>query len=103
MTERALLGDIGGTNARFALASKNLLGPITTFEVAKYPQFMDALAVFLETVSAPVTHAVIAVAGPIIGQRAKLTNQAWIIDADELKNSLGLQARIVNDFHAVAL
>ena len=103
MTERALLGDIGGTNARFALASKNLLGPITTFEVAKYPQFMDALAVFLETVSAPVMHAVIAVAGPVIGQRAKLTNQAWTIDADELKNSLGLQARIVNDFQAVAL
>jgi glucokinase len=103
LTERALLGDIGGTNARFALASKNSLGPITTFEVAKYPQFMDALAVFLETVSAPVTHAVIAVAGPVIGQRAKLTNQAWTIDADELKNSLGLQTRIVNDFQAVAL
>jgi glucokinase len=103
MTERALLGDIGGTNARFAVASKNSLGPITTFEVAKYPQFMDALATFLETVSRPVTHAVIAVAGPIIGQRAKLTNQAWTIDAGELKNSLGLQARIVNDFQAVAL
>ena len=103
MTKCVLLGDIGATNARFALASKDVLGPVTTFEVAKYPQFMDALAVFLEKVSVPITRAVIAVAGPIVGQRAKLTNQAWTIDADELKSSLGLQARIVNDFSAVAL
>ena len=101
--KRVLLGDIGATNARFALASKDALGEVRSFEVAKYPLFMDALAVFLKEVRHPVTHAMIAVAGPIVEQRAKLTNQAWIIDADELKSSLGLQARIINDFQAVAL
>lgn len=98
-----LLGDIGATNARFALASKDVLGQIRTFEVAKYPQFEDALTIFLDEVGLPVTDAAIAVAGPVVQQHAKLTNQAWTIDAGELKTSFGLAARIINDFRAVAL
>jgi glucokinase len=64
---------------------------------------MDALAVFLEECSSPITSAVIAVAGPVVEQRAKLTNQAWTIDADQIGRSLGMQARIINDFQTVAL
>jgi glucokinase len=103
LAKHVLLGDIGATNARFALASKDVLGQVTTFEVVKYPKFMDALTGFLDEVGLPITHAAIAVAGPVVGQHAKLTNQAWTIDADELKTSLGLKARIINDFRAVAL
>jgi glucokinase len=103
LAKRALLGDIGATNARFALASKDELGQVTSFEVAKYPQFMDALAVFLEESSSPIRSAVIAVAGPVVEQHAKLTNQAWTINADELERSLGVHVRIINDFQAVAL
>jgi glucokinase len=103
LAKRALLGDIGATNARFALASKDELGQVSSFEVARYPQFMDALAVFLEECSSPITSAVIAVAGPVVEQHAKLTNQAWTINADELERSLGVNARIINDFQAVAL
>jgi glucokinase len=99
---RVVLGDIGATNARFALASENGLGQVKTFEVAKFPQFTDALDVFLKDVSSP-TRAIFAVAGPIVEGRAKLTNQSWIIDADELKSTLGLQTQIINDFQAVAL
>lgn len=51
----------------------------------------------------PIKDAAIAVAGPVVQQRAKLTNQAWTIDAGELKTSFGLEARIINDFRAVAL
>jgi glucokinase len=103
LEKRVLLGDIGATNARFALASKDVLGQVRSFEVAHYPQFKDAVAVFLEEVSSPVTCAMIAIAGPVVEQRAKLTNQAWTIDADELKRSFGIQARVINDFRAVAL
>ncbi|MGA9007726.1 MAG: glucokinase [Xanthobacteraceae bacterium] len=103
MAKHVLLGDIGATNARFALASKDVLGQIRTFEVAKYPQFEDALTIFLDEVGLPVTDAAIAVAGPVVQQHAKLTNQAWTIDAGELKTSFGLAARIINDFRAVAL
>ena len=103
MVKRVLLGDIGATNARFALASNGALGEVRSFEVAEYPRFIDALAIFLEEVSSSITHAVIAVAGPVVEQRAKLTNQAWTIDADELESTFGLRARIINDFQAVAL
>ena len=103
MAKHVLLGDIGATNARFALASKDVLGQVRTFEVAKYPQFEDALTLFLDEVGLPVTDAAIAVAGPVVQQHAKLTNQAWTIDAGELKTSFGLEARIINDFRAVAL
>jgi glucokinase len=103
LAKHVLLGDIGATNARFALASKDVLGQIRTFEVAKYPQFEDALTLFLDEVGLPVTDAAIAVAGPVVQQHAKLTNQAWTIDAGELKTSFGLAARIINDFRAVAL
>jgi glucokinase len=103
LVKLVLLGDIGATNARFALASKDKLGEVRSFEVGQYPQFMDALGVFLKEVSSPITHAVIAVAGPVVEQCAKLTNQAWTIDADELESTFGLRARIINDFQAVAL
>jgi glucokinase len=103
LAKHVLLGDIGATNARFALASKDVLGQVRTFEVAKYPQFEDALTLFLDEVGLPVEDAAIAVAGPVVQQHAKLTNQAWTIDAGELKTSFGLAARIINDFRAVAL
>jgi glucokinase len=64
---------------------------------------MDALAVFLKEVGSPIAQAVFAVAGPIVEGRAKLTNHSWVIDGDELKGTFGLQAQIINDFHAVAL
>lgn len=102
LVKRVLLGDIGATNARFAIASKDVLGQVRSFQVAKFPQFTDALAVFLKEVSPP-THAIFAVAGSITGGCAKLTNHSWIIDAEELKNTLGLQTQIINDFRAVAL
>jgi glucokinase len=103
LAKHVLLGDIGATNARLAVASKDVLGQVRTFEVAKYPQFEDALTLFLDEVGLPVTDAAIAVAGPVVQQHAKLTNQAWTIDAGELKTSFGLEARIINDFRAVAL
>jgi glucokinase len=103
LARRVLLGDIGATNARFVIASEGKLGTVRSFEVARFASFADALAAFLKEVSVTIVSAVIAVAGPVKGQRAVLTNHSWIVDADELKTSFGLRARIVNDFYAVAI
>src|SRR5262245_49628059 len=46
--EYALLGDIGATNARLALLSKGLLGPIERFTVAEFARFTDLVDAFLE-------------------------------------------------------
>jgi glucokinase len=42
-----LLGDIGATNARFALLANGVLGAVSTFEVAKFARFADVVAIYL--------------------------------------------------------
>jgi glucokinase len=103
--EQTLLGDIGATNARFSLLANGTLGPVTTFEVARYARFPDVVAVYLNMHrdQMPVTRALLAAAGPVEGERSKLTNCSWIIDADELRRTFRLaEVRVVNDFAATA-
>src|SRR5262249_21563945 len=47
--------------------------------------------------------ALLAIAGPVKGERVALTNSSWVIDIRELQTVFDLQVRIVNDFEAVAL
>ena len=100
-----LLGDIGATNARFALLANGELGAVTSFEVAKFARFADVVAIFLKDRCREfrVKHALLAIAGPVKGQRSILTNRCWVIDALELRATFNLRAQIVNDFEAVAL
>ena len=44
--EHTVLGDIGGTNARFAVLNGDRLGPIEHLAVRDYMHFADALAAF---------------------------------------------------------
>jgi glucokinase len=45
----------------------------------------------------------LAVAGPVEGERAVMTNCPWVIDAAELRRLLGVPAvRVINDFEATA-
>ncbi|RIK96678.1 MAG: glucokinase [Proteobacteria bacterium] len=102
---RTVLGDIGGTNARFALVTDGEIGLVETLAVAGYPDFEEALAAFLahHRDETPVSGAMFAVAGAVAANRSMLTNSGWIIDAARLKDRFGLQsARVVNDFEAVA-
>jgi glucokinase len=100
-----LLGDIGATNARFALLTDGTVGPLTWIEVARYPRFDEAVTHLLQAQyrGTRVTGAVLAVAGPIEGGRSILTNSGWIVDARELRERFGFAAaRVVNDFEATA-
>src|SRR5271156_5533192 len=99
-----LLGDIGATNARFALLANGELGRVRTFNVGDFAWFDDVVAAFLEDPAGQVraSHALIAVAGPVEGTHCVLTNCSWLIDAHELRKTFGLAARIVNDFEATA-
>ena len=80
-TEPTLLADIGATNARFSLLANGVLGPVVNFEVAGFARFADAVADFLKTNGDQAPRAaLLAVAGPVEGNRARLTNCPWIID-----------------------
>jgi len=104
--EHMLLGDIGATNARLALLSNGVLGPINSFTVAEFPRFMDAVNAFLDCrcrqLSVP--EALLAVAGPVDKDRCVLTNCPWTIDAPELCAAFGFaKVHLFNDFEATAL
>jgi glucokinase len=103
--KRVLLGDIGATNARFALLSEGVLGPVSNFTVANFPNFTDAVDAFLDGDYRSRTghEAVLAIAGPVNAGRCILTNCSWIIDQHELCRAFGFaKVRLCNDFEAVA-
>ena len=107
MNEQALLiGDIGGTNARFALASSDHVGftkPLT-LNCADFPSPIAAMRQYLDEVSAPDPGAVcLAAAGPVIDEAIKVTNNHWTLSADEIRRDLGVdRVELLNDFAAVA-
>jgi glucokinase len=100
-----LLGDIGGTNARFALLTSQQLGQIKRVTVADYPTVGDAIAAFLSRDGSPqgIVGAFLAVAGPTNGERCAIVNSSWIVDGAALRASFGFSTvRLINDFEALA-
>ncbi len=100
-----LVGDVGGTNARFARASDGIIRNRRNYAVPEYVTFYDALRRYLnETGGADgCTSIAIGVAGPVDGGYVKLTNAPWIIDAKEAGRLLGgVPTELVNDLQAVA-
>src|SRR5436309_7561771 len=102
--ELVLLGDIGATNARLALFKDGALGPVEWMAAAEFAQFLDAVEAFLAKRGRPaVGTAMVAVAGPVEANRARMTNRGWVIDGAELSAQFRLRgARILNDFEATA-
>jgi glucokinase len=101
-----LIGDIGGTNARFAIAEGGKYRELRHVEVDHYPSLHDALSDYLEVV--PQTErarlsGALAIAGPVLGDRISMTNKAWSFSVDDLRQSLHLGSlKVVNDFAATA-
>jgi len=107
MHDRSLLiGDIGGTNARFALASSDEVGLASamTLQCADFETSVAAIRHFLEAVSAPTPAAVcLAAAGPVIEESVSVTNNHWTLSTAELRNELGTdRVQLLNDFEAIA-
>lgn len=97
-----LIGDIGGTQARFALTEGGQFGTVVTQRVADHATPLHAMRAALAGLG-PADDAILAIASPIEGDHARLTNGAWIFDAPSLAASLGLATlRLVNDLEAMA-
>ena len=100
-----LLGDIGGTNARFALCDRGSIGPIERSHTADLPTFLDAVDAYLAPRGgrSAIAGAAIAVAGPVANGRCSLTNSRWTVDQEALRQALHLpDVVVVNDFAAIA-
>jgi glucokinase len=103
-SENVLLGDIGATNARFALLASGALGHVEWMEVLKFPRLSDALAEALSRLGRnPIARALFAVAGPVEGGRCRFTNCDWTVDGPALRDQFGFRSvTLINDFHATA-
>lgn len=103
----ALIGDIGGTNARFAIVPEKGAGAhfLPILRTADFETFESAI----ETVLAGYTgalprSAVFAIAGPVEGNDIRLTNNNWTVRPRHLFRQFNLTHIVVlNDFEAQAL
>jgi glucokinase len=106
---RILVGDVGGTHARFALVEPTETGPwhiLQRLDLAdRFPTFEDALRSYLER--AGITRlpplAAIAVAGPVVAGTARFTNRGWEISEQALRQVGFERALLINDFAALSL
>jgi glucokinase len=107
MQKLVLIGDIGGTNARFALtdlaANKPRIEEEQTFTNRGFGSLGEAAQHYLDEVGAHPKRAALAVASPITGDEIALTNRDWSFRRSELQKALGLEdLRLINDFAAIA-
>lgn len=106
-----LVGDVGGTNVRFAVASRNADGAITLRDFDKvrgddHSGFDDALGAYFRKHSGIDRNvpALFALAGPERDRKITLTNRRdWTVDAAGLEREFGLRrVDLVNDYAAMA-
>jgi glucokinase len=101
----ALVADIGGTNCRLSLVPEAGAPhePLARIGTGSHPTPEAALESVLATLSQRPRSAVLAVAGPLEGRSAQLTNANWSFDGPGLGRALSLeQGLLVNDFEALA-
>ena len=102
----ALLADIGGTWARFAVLSGSQLSPIEAVSTGEYANAIDGIRHYVNRRrddGVIIDTAVIAAAGPVEGGRCQLTNASWLLSSEQLKQTLRLRSvDIVNDLEALA-
>lgn len=102
-----LIGDIGGTNARFSILADADAAPIEfdnvrTADHANIDGAIEA-GIFARTDIRP-RSTVLAVAAPIEGDEIELTNCPWVVRPRELHARLGMgDVTLLNDFEAQAL
>ena len=94
MGDAVLVGDVGGTHSRWARYD-GTLGPVTVTSTSAVRTLKEAVVGLLGDAKA----CGVAVAGPIVERRVRLTNAQWEGHEDDL----GVPVALVNDLEAVAL
>jgi glucokinase len=100
-----LLADVGGTNTRMALAHADgyiAAGP-ERFRNADFPDFLSVAETYRDRARLPaLTGASVAIAGPVSGATASLTNRDWHFDSARIGAVLGTpRVVLLNDIVAL--
>lgn len=104
-----LAGDIGGTKTLLALFTDRRPGFERRYPSREFADFETLLARFLDDARAAlraparVESACFGIAGPVEGERVRVTNLPWLVDAPALRARFGFgRARLIDDFVAAA-
>ncbi|GLQ56598.1 glucokinase [Devosia nitrariae] len=105
-SRKALVADVGGTNIRFAITDIDEL-TIDHFALLAshdFSRFEDALNQYLRSIPRCPDKIGIAVAGPVIGGSAQMTNLPWAVSIQGIRGLTGAaHISLINDFEALAL
>jgi glucokinase len=104
---RVLAGDVGGTNARLAIA--DLAGGTPRivkerrYSSADAPGLAPIVGRFLDWAGEDVERACFGIAGPVVDGECRTPNLPWTVSARALARDIGINATsIINDFVAAA-
>ena len=103
-----LAGDVGGTKTLLGLFQRGSARPapiaMRAYPTSDFDSFTEILHAFERDVRpAAIDAAAVGVAGPVVQQRAELTNIAWDISAAEIAAWSGAdRTRLLNDLEAMA-
>ena len=105
-----LAGDVGATKTSLALFALEgqALKPVAeeSYRSKAYSGLKQVVQKFLSTrqreVSrAPITGACFGVAGPVLGDRSKTPNLPWMVSAERLRETIGVEnVKLINDLEA---
>lgn len=100
-----LVADIGGTNARFALATDDtVLQDRKTLPTEQFRSIEQAIAHYLDGLDAHPRGACLAIACPVAGEQVQMTNHHWHFSISALEERFGWERlAVINDFRAIAL
>lgn len=107
MSQRVLAGDIGGTNARFALVEVRGPADARILHEARYPSaeapgLAPLVIRYLGEAGASPEVACFGIACPVVEGDCEATNLPWRVDARQLAGEIGIRrTTIINDFRAV--
>jgi glucokinase len=104
---RVLVGDVGGTHARFAIVDTATKPYSVSHRLElgddSFGSFGEALKTYFDRSGAPQPDAAaLAVAGPVTDGRVKFTNRGWEMSEEELRSAGFAHALLINDFAALA-
>ncbi len=102
-----LVGDVGGTNARFAWLARpgEALTRVQKLPAADFPSLTDAIRHYLAQHGGETPRwCAIGIANPVIGDLVQMTNRHWSFSISQMQRDLGLdRLLVINDFTALAL
>lgn len=105
--ETSLLADIGGTNARFALAdASGAIAGVRILPCKDFPTLEAAAEAYLalEGHHGRPRQGAFSLAGPVTGDRIRMTNLPWEFSISRVRDHLAMdRLDVVNDFTALAL